>query len=396
MKFPFAKSLTVAVIFVAALSLVGCGVESSGGTSTSSKLVSTSGEKLDLANGKRAVCDEENEGAYAHAEDDTYRKCEEGEWVKVKKLEALKADALLGEDAECEEDCDNADAVDSDEKKSSNSNAESKSSSSKRASFDDGEDVDDEAGETDKDDESEAADDDKSTVESKSSSSTAKSSVSAKSSSSEGTPITGCECIAASSTVDLSEVSVAEAAWTVAGCASIDPTFSYSWDGVVGTDSYTKVLKAKGDAAPKLVVRNSDNGLMELTCPTVKAVDSRSPDYLIEVVENDFDRTERIEVPSGACIQVSGRWNMDGWNPSPNFYCELSCRGECSMSLHYEGETTSWQGTYNIFGRIALKQLTEIIDYDVCVEFQSYEVDPLSAEKKDITLESLARCYISS
>jgi len=113
-----------------------CG-EDSNGTSYKKEVVSEK-EGLELANGKTAVCDDESEGAIAESAKNEYRKCKDGEWVKVSKIEAMKADEIIGQVEDSEDE---------------DSSSDSKSSSSRKSSLsDDDEDNDEKDGESSSDD----------------------------------------------------------------------------------------------------------------------------------------------------------------------------------------------------------------------------------------------------
>jgi len=114
---------------------VACGAESSG-HSTKADDESSDVADLELADGKAVVCDDDMEGVVAITKDDGYRKCEDGEWKKIKKSEALKADEIIG----LVEDDDDEDADSDDVSESSNS--KNGSSSSRRSSFGDDEEDD--------------------------------------------------------------------------------------------------------------------------------------------------------------------------------------------------------------------------------------------------------------
>lgn len=403
------KSLKVSVMAVAATVFVtACGEDAGNSGSGDSRNPVAVTDEIELANGEEVVCNRKMDGTVAVTADAGYFKCKDGEWVKIKKLEALKADEILGEETEDDLDDDNDsdkdDVVPGSSSRVTPSGAEgasssmTKSSSSRRSGiFDDEDDGDG-----------------RPSAGSKSSSSTEpKSSSETKSSSSgevdddedydepdiseeQNTPITGCECSAESAYVDMNGDVPVEASWTVSGCQSDAPIISYLWDGTAGTENYVRTYTKKGNVSPKLVVKNSDNSSMVVACPAVKVLDSMAPDYLIEVVGNQLNTLDRIEVPSGACVQISGTWTMEGWTPSPRFHCDMTCRGECSMKLQYGTETTSLTGTYNVLGYIPLEPFPEIFDYTVCVEFQNYEETYLHEEKKDVTSESVARCYLGT
>ncbi len=106
-----------------------------------------------------------------------------------------------------------------------------------------------------------------------------------------GDPITGCECTAGSASIDYLENP--NASWSVSGCSTgAGLAISYEWDGVAGEATYTKVFEdANPGYTPKLIVRNNDNSMLEVSCPAVKV--TKGPEYVI-------DKTAKIEVSAGA------------------------------------------------------------------------------------------------
>ncbi len=95
-----------------------------------------------------------------------------------------------------------------------------------------------------------------------------------------GAPLTGCSCEASETTPDVGDGDVT-VTWTVSGCHALADISSYEWTGVTSTtSSATKTFTEKGQtASPTVTVTDSENNSLDLTCPTVKAVDSKAPDY---------------------------------------------------------------------------------------------------------------------
>jgi hypothetical protein len=173
-----------------------------------------------------------------------------------------------------------------------------------------------------------------------------------------GAAITGCKCTATSETVDVAEGGTA--AWTVTGCVSQGANITtYTWGGagVNGEGSAaTATLAAKGDVIqPTLVVGNDDNTLQGVTCPAVKAVDSKMPDYVLEFEGSSFptsaDVYQNIPFNQEACIHVSFDWQNEAWTPNVSVACEVQAGNGApglNMSINYNGKTTSFKGDYNI------------------------------------------------
>lgn len=128
-----------------------------------------------------------------------------------------------------------------------------------------------------------------------------------------GAKITGCECSADASTVDVASGS-ATAKWTITGCSTDATITGYTWTGATGSEaSATATLSKKGESvAPTVTVKNDDNTEVSVTCPAVKATDSSAPEY-------EIDKTGII-IPSGSCgtVTVAGnlRINTAGWQPT--------------------------------------------------------------------------------
>jgi hypothetical protein len=95
-----------------------------------------------------------------------------------------------------------------------------------------------------------------------------------------GAPLTGCSCEASETTPDVADGAVT-VTWTVSGCHALADIASYAWTEATGTASTaTMTFTEKGQtASPTVTVTNSDNTSVDLTCPTVKAVNSNAPDY---------------------------------------------------------------------------------------------------------------------
>jgi hypothetical protein len=173
-----------------------------------------------------------------------------------------------------------------------------------------------------------------------------------------GAAITGCKCTAASETVDVAEGGAAS--WTVSGCTTQGANITtYTWGGAGVTGEGTSAaatLAAKGDVIqPTLVVANDDNTLQEVTCPAVKAVDSKMPDYVLEfegsTIPSYADVYQDIPFNQEACIHVSFDWQNDAWTPNVSVACEVQAGNGApglNMSINYNGKTTSFKGDYNI------------------------------------------------
>lgn len=123
-----------------------------------------------------------------------------------------------------------------------------------------------------------------------------------------GAEVSGCACTPSATEVDVAPNGAA-VTWTVSGCKSSDPTYTYEWsDQLQGTNAAGGMLTAKGTYAPTVTVKNSDNGMQVVTCGAVTAIDSNNPDYIIKASE----AAGAIKLPAGkttVSLQASGRNN---------------------------------------------------------------------------------------
>lgn len=131
-----------------------------------------------------------------------------------------------------------------------------------------------------------------------------------------GAPISGCKCSTAAVSVDFT--ATPDVVWTVSGCTSTVMPLVYEWDGVVGTDSYTKTFTAAQTGyVPKLRVSHADNTIIEVTtCPAVKT--TNGPEYSITKQDT------KVQLPAGESNVVIDL--PDGWHGAGNTgNCTLRC-----------------------------------------------------------------------
>ena len=139
-----------------------------------------------------------------------------------------------------------------------------------------------------------------------------------------GYPISGCECVPDKAEVDVAKESVASGAtlvkWTVSKCTSEDKTFSYEWEEGMTADgaSATKTLDEKIVYAPEVTVRNSDNGVLKVSCDPVKTIDSDHPEFEFKA------QNTKIAMPAG---ESTVYFNMQpGWHNNDGGNCTFSCQ----------------------------------------------------------------------
>lgn len=139
-----------------------------------------------------------------------------------------------------------------------------------------------------------------------------------------GYPISGCTCVPDKEEVDVAKESVASGAtvvkWTVSKCTSEDKTFSYEWEeGMTGDGaSATMTLNEKIVYAPNVTVRNSDNGVLKVSCDPVKTIDSDHPEFEFKA------QNTKIAMPAG---ESTVYFNMQpGWHNNDGGNCTFSCQ----------------------------------------------------------------------
>ncbi len=108
-----------------------------------------------------------------------------------------------------------------------------------------------------------------------------------------GAQITGCKCSTEAGSVDFT--ATPDVTWSVSGCSTgTGLELSYEWDGAAGADTYTKTFSAATKAyAPKLIVKNSDNTMIEVACPSVKITEG--PEFEIKASQG----SGAIQLPKG-------------------------------------------------------------------------------------------------
>ena len=108
-----------------------------------------------------------------------------------------------------------------------------------------------------------------------------------------GAQITGCKCSTEAGSVDFK--ATPDVTWSVSGCTSgAGLELSYEWDGDAGAASYTRTFTTAIKAyAPKLIVKNSDNTMIEVACPSVKITEG--PEFEIKASQG----SGAIQLPKG-------------------------------------------------------------------------------------------------
>lgn len=149
-----------------------------------------------------------------------------------------------------------------------------------------------------------------------------------------GPDVTGCECAVDEANPDVKGGDVT-VTWTVSGCKAGSDTpngdWKWAWTGATGsTASATATVSKKGDTKTASVkVTSAKNASMNVPCPTVKAVNSDVPDYIIE----EKDAAGKVTVPNGACVTIKIAGNLrcgHGWQ-----------NNSCEIIVNYNGSATT-------------------------------------------------------
>ena len=150
-----------------------------------------------------------------------------------------------------------------------------------------------------------------------------------------GAKITGCKCATEAKSVDYNTTPGVN--WSVSDCSTgAGLTMSYEWDGVEGTSTtYTKNFTAATDAyAPKLFVKNNDNTMVEVTCPSVKITDG--PEFEITTTQG----AGAIKLPKGTSSVVL---STDAYNNT--VFCNVSRDDSPSGALNGTVNKTAIKGS---------------------------------------------------
>ena len=147
-----------------------------------------------------------------------------------------------------------------------------------------------------------------------------------------GDPITGCKCATAAASVDYT--STPDVAWSVTGCTTASVPLTYNWDGVDGGVTFIKSFCAPtASYAPVLKVGNTDNTVIEVTCPAVKVTDG--PSYEIVAIQN----AGAIKLPAGTSTVAL---KVDAYNNT--VFCNVSRDDSPSGALNGTVNGTTIKG----------------------------------------------------
>lgn len=148
-----------------------------------------------------------------------------------------------------------------------------------------------------------------------------------------GAKITGCECTADASTVDVASGS-ATAKWTISGCTTDATITGYTWADATGSGTLAMAtLSTKGESiAPTVTVKNDDNTEVSVTCPAVKATDSSAPEYEITDSGNKNGLTFESNVDGVISMNLPSNWHGENATTC-TFACQVNRGGSGSGSI---------------------------------------------------------------
>lgn len=174
-----------------------------------------------------------------------------------------------------------------------------------------------------------------------------------------GAEITSCACAPNVTQVDIATNSLVT--WTVSGCKSSDPTYSYEWsDGLQGTNAASGNLNLKGSYTPTVTVKNNDNGMQVVTCKEVIAIDSNNPDYIIKAPQG----AGAIKLPAGktnVALQANGQNNT--------VFCQVDRKDSPSGALNGSVNGSPLKGADYVSTTVAAGTLTsgKSLDFELDV-----------------------------
>ena len=149
----------------------------------------------------------------------------------------------------------------------------------------------------------------------------------------KGARITGCKCSTEAGSVDFT--ATPDVTWSVSGCSTgTGLELSYEWDGDAGAASYTRTFTTAIKAyAPKLIVKNSDNTMIEVECPSVKITEG--PEFEIRTTQ----RAGEVKLPKGTSRVVL---DIDAYNNT--VFCNVSREDSPTGVLNGEINMTAIKG----------------------------------------------------
>ena len=164
-----------------------------------------------------------------------------------------------------------------------------------------------------------------------------------------GDPITGCKCTTAAASVDYT--ATPDVVWSVTGCTSASMPLTYNWNGTDGTETFSNSFTAAtASYAPTLKVGNSDNTVIDVTCPAVKVTEGA--EYEIKVSQ------DKVELPGPGTYAVvtKGGTGLTA--------CRVSCNANGALTVKVNGKT--FTGSYYVnFEGIDTSWCNMTLDFDI-------------------------------
>ena len=167
--------------------------------------------------------------------------------------------------------------------------------------------------------------------------------------------------------------------WSVAGCATgAGIGLTYEWDGLAGETAYSLPFTAAHPGyTPKLVVKSTDNSMLEVACPTVKVTEG--PEYPLEVKGGQVPQ-DKIEVANGGCMSITGTWENEYYKPTLTVVCDANSSSNVSLTItHVVGEKTdkvTGTGSNSVNATLPVVQLAPgpVDISNVCISLTGAEV----------------------
>ena len=164
--------------------------------------------------------------------------------------------------------------------------------------------------------------------------------------------------------------------WT-ANCVGSSNS-KYVWNGVAtDANTFTKSITVAdvGEKIepPTLTVQTADGSVFEgYTCDDIKVTDG--PEFELSFDDSD-SHSDKITVPSGACINVRGSWHNDIYRPRLRMFCDLRYVYEGgAMTLTYGDNEVTETGDWAVSNvTIELAEQVPVGDFvpegPVCVTY---------------------------
>jgi hypothetical protein len=168
-----------------------------------------------------------------------------------------------------------------------------------------------------------------------------------------GEKINGCKCSTEATSIDYTNLATPSASWAVTGCTTgAGLSLAYEWDGALGESTFTKTFTAAAASyAPTLRVANTDNTVIDVTCPAIKVTEG--PEYTIK------DNTTKVTFPEAGTYNVVIAYACQ----NKQFYCNGSS-GPVGGSVNGVTMTSSWYTTVDLTAADCSGNATVVVEVD--------------------------------